>query len=413
MATKGVYSHPMDRVFLKNREEDRILLGHPWVFDNEIERYQGPCESGSTVEVLTKSGHFLGKGVLNRASKITVRLFTRDREEEVDRDFFLRRFRSALDSRKSFYQDRDSYRLVFAESDLVPGLIVDRFASTDGKVYLSAQFLTLGVDRWRDEIASALAEATGAAGIFERSDVPVRRLEGLEERKGFLTGDFDPRIVILENGVELEVDLEKGQKTGYFLDQKDNRQRVASVCSGIVGENGDRCRVLDTFTHTGAFGLNAWKGGASEIESVDVSEEAVATVKANALRNGADRVRAVQADVFDLLKDYEKQGRKFDLIVLDPPAFTKSAKMIEKAYGGYKEINLRALRLLERGGYLVTCSCSHFFGADRFYSMLQNAARDSRKTLQILEKRGPGPDHPSLSGYPESDYLKCAVCRSW
>lgn len=403
----------MDRVFLKTREEDRILLGHPWIFDNEIERFQGDCASGSVVEALTKSGHFLGKGVVNRASKITVRLFTRDRDEAIDASFFASRFRSALATRSAFYGERDSYRLVFAESDLVPGLIVDRFAAIDGRVFLSVQFLTLGVDAFRDVIVAALLETTGADGIFERSDVHVRALEGLDERKGWIGAAFDPRIVILENGIELEVDLENGQKTGYFLDQKENRKIVSRLASGILAEKG-ACRVLDTFTHTGAFGLNAWKGGATEIESVDISAEAVSTVNANAARNGAaGSVLSVQADVFDLLKSYERDGRIFDLIVLDPPAFTKSAKMIEKAYGGYKEINLRALRLLSPGGYLVTCSCSHFFSAERFYSMLQHAARDSRKTLQILEKRGPGPDHPALSGYPESDYLKCAVIRSW
>ncbi len=403
----------MDRVFLKAKEEDRILLGHPWIFDNEIERFQGPCAPGSPVEVLTKSGHFLGKGVVNRNSKIAVRLFTRDREENIGRAFFLRRFRAALDSRSLFYGESDSYRLVFAESDFVPGLVVDRFASIDGKTFLSVQFLTLAVDAFRDDIVSALLEATGSDGIFERSDVHVRGLEGLEERKGWIGPSFGPRIAIRENGIELEVDLENGQKTGYFLDQKDNRAVVARIAAGL-SKGGKPCRVLDTFTHTGAFGLNAWKGGATEVESVDISEEAVATVKANALRNGASKaVTGRQADVFDLLKEYERDGKRFDLIVLDPPAFTKSAKMIEKAYGGYKEINLRAMRLLESGGYLVTCSCSHFFGADRFYAMLQNAAKDSHKSLQILEKRGPGPDHPSLSGYPESDYLKCAVARVW
>ncbi len=413
MATKAIYSHSMDRVFLKAREEDRILLGHPWVFDNEIERYQGPCASGAAVEVMTKAGHFLGKGVVNRESKITVRLFTRDRAEEIDREFFARRVRAAQEARLPFYAVGDSYRLVFAESDYLPGLVVDRFASVDGTVFLSVQFLTLAMETFRDHIVSALLEVTGADGIFERSDVHVRGLEGLEERKGWIGASFNPRVTIRENGIELEVDLENGQKTGYFLDQKDNRARVAQLAAGIAKKDG-RCRVLDTFTHTGAFGLNAWKGGATEVESVDISDEAIETVRANAKRNGAaSAVTARQADVFDLLKEYEREGRKFDLIVLDPPAFTKSAKMIEKAYGGYKEINLRAMRLLENGGYLVTASCSHFFGADRFYSMLQHAAKDSRRTLQILEKRGPGPDHPALSGYPESDYLKCAIIRVW
>jgi 23S rRNA (cytosine1962-C5)-methyltransferase len=308
--------------------------------------------------------------------------------------------------RKLRYTPADSYRLLFAESDLVPGLIVERYAAIDGKVYLVVQFLTLGVDRFRDDIVAALREVVSPDGIYERSDVHVRGLEGIPERSGWIGAESDPVIVIRENGVELEVDLAKGQKTGYFLDQKDNRRLVASIASGR--------RVLDTFTHTGAFGLNACAGGAASVVSVDISEEAVATVNANIARNGAgDRMTAVAADVFDLLKQYEREGKTFDLIILDPPAFTKSAKMIEKAYGGYKEINLRAMKLLVSGGYLVTCSCSHFFTADHFYRMIQNAAMDAHRTAQILEKRGPGPDHPALVGYPESDYLKCALLRVW
>lgn len=396
----------MNRIFLKEKEEDRILLGHPWIFDNEIGRTQGDCPDGTVVDVLTKSGHFLGRGVINNNSKIRVRIFTRQKDEEINTSFFASRFRSALAMRSSFYEPTDSYRLVFAEADLVPGLVVDRFASVDGKVYLSVQFLTLGVDRFKAEIVSALRDVVSPDGIFERSDVHVRGLEGLEESKGCLGPDFDPRITISENGIKLLVDLENGQKTGYFLDQKENRRIVGVLSKGLS--------VLDTFTHTGAFGLNAWKGGAREVVSVDISEEAVRTVEASiALNRAGSVVTARTADVFDLLKEYEKEGRKFGLIVLDPPAFTKSAKMIEKAYGGYKEINLRAMRLLEKGGYLVSCSCSHFFDADHFYRMLQNAALDAHRSVQILEKRGPGPDHPSLIGYPESDYLKCAVMRVW
>ena len=401
----------MNKIFLNPKEEDRIQLGHPWVFDNEIGRYQGDCNNGDVVEVYTKAGHFLGRGIINKKSKISVRLFTRKKDEEIDAAFFVSRVRDALEIRKKFYRKEDSYRLLFAESDLVPGLIVDRFADTSGKIWLSAQFLTLAVDRFRVEIVAALNEVVHPDGIFERSDVHVRGLEGIEERKGWISlangkTDADPVITILENGIKIRVDLENGQKTGYFLDQKDNRRIVAGLSKGMA--------VLDTFTHTGAFGLNAWKGGASSVVSVDISEDAVATVNANIALNGAGKVMsALTADVFDLLKEYEREGRRFDLIILDPPAFTKSAKMIEKAYGGYKEINLRAMKILSSGGILVTCSCSHFFGADHFYRMLQNAAMDAHKTVQVLGNYGPGPDHPTLVGYPESDYLKCAVLRVW
>ena len=396
----------MNRIFLKAKEEERIRLGHPWVFDNEIGRYQGDCPTGSTVDVFTKDGQFLGRGIINRNSKISVRIFTRKKDEEIDGAFFSRRIASALETRSRFYGKHDSYRLMFAESDLVPGLVVDRFADVSGKVYLSVQFLTLSVDSHRDEIVKALNDTVKPDGIFERSDVHVRGLEGIPEQKGWIGAASDPVITISENGIKLRVDLENGQKTGYFLDQKENRKIVAGISKGL--------RVLDTFTHTGAFGLNAWKGGAVSVESADISEEAVRTVNENIALNGASSVMtAVTADVFDLLKAHEKEGRRYDLIVLDPPAFTKSAKMIEKAYGGYKEINLRAMKILNPGGYLITCSCSHFFDASHFYHMIQNSAMDAHKTVQILEKRGPGPDHPSLSGYPESDYLKCAVLRIW
>lgn len=396
----------MQRIFLKDREEDRIRLGHPWVFDNEIGVYQGECASGSTVDVMTKSGHFLGRGVINRASKITVRIFTRDKTEAIDRDFFLKRIRGALESRLVFYDADDSYRLLFAESDFIPGLVVDLFKSVEGKVFLVVQFLTLGVDVFRAEILSCLEEVLSPDGIFERSDVHVRALEGLEEKKGWTGKKSNPLIQIQENGIVLTVDLENGQKTGYFLDQKENRRVVSRIAKGK--------RVLDTFTHTGAFGLNAWKGGALSVLSVDISQEAVERVRDNILHNGAEAsMTASCADVFDLLKDLEKQGTEFDCIILDPPAFTKNAKMAEKAYGGYKEINLRAMKILSRGGYLVTCSCSHFFGSDLFYRMLANAAMDAKRSVQILSKTGPGFDHPSLIGYPESDYLKCAVLRVW
>jgi Predicted SAM-dependent methyltransferases len=396
----------MNKIFLKPKEEERIQLGHPWVFDNEIGRYQGDCADGDVVEVYTKAGHFLGRGIINKKSKISVRIFTRDRDEAIDEAFFERRIRAASAFRDRLYSAEDSYRLVFAESDLLPGLVVERFVDLEGRVFLVVQFLTLAVDHFRDAIIEALNAVLSPYGIFERSDVHVRGLEGISERKGWIGAERDPRIVIRENGIKVRVDLENGQKTGYFLDQKDNRRLVASLSKDLS--------VLDTFTHTGAFGLNAWKGGARSVVSVDISEEAVGTVRENIALNGAGQVMsAVTADVFDLLKAYEKDGKRFDLIVLDPPAFTKSAKMIEKAYGGYKEINLRAMKLLTPGGYLVTCSCSHFFGADLFYRMIQNAAMDAHRTVQILEKRGPGPDHPSLVGYPESDYLKCAVCRVW
>ncbi len=396
----------MDKLFLKQGEEDRILRGHPWIFDNEIGRFQGECPDGKPVEVFSKSGLFLGTGVINRHSRISVRLFSRTRGETLDRAFFVARIREAFDHRMRLYGPDSSWRLVFAEADFIPGLVVDRFLDISGRVWLVAQFLTLGADVFRTEVREALVEVCSPAGIYERSDVHVRALEGLEETTGWMWGSGDPVIEIKENGVNIRVDLAHGQKTGYFLDQKDNRALVARYARDL--------RVLDTFTHTGAFGLNAAYGGASGVISADISAEAIQTVQYNIERNGfSQRMQAVQADVFELLRNYEKEDRRFDMIILDPPAFTKSAKMAEKAYGGYKEINLRAMKLLERGGYLVTCSCSHFFPAELFYKMIHSAAGDAKRTYQILSRNGPAGDHPVLGGYPESDYLKCAFLRIW
>lgn len=396
----------MDRVFLKSKEENRIRLGHPWIFDNEIGVFQGPCADGSPVEVMTKSGLFLGRGMINRKSKITVRLFTRDKDEQIDRAFFERRIARACELRKTLFSPEESYRLIFAEADLIPGLICDRFVDTSGKVFLSVQFLTLGVDHFRDEIISVLSEYTGAKGIFERSDVHVRGLEGIPEQKGWIGHKGPSEIVIRENCIDLLVDLENGQKTGYFLDQKDNRRRVVPLVSGK--------RVLDAFTHTGSFALNAWKGGAASVLAVDISETAIETVQKNITLNSAGSVVSTQvADVFDFLKAADRAEDRYDCIILDPPAFTKTAKMSNKAYGGYKEINLRAMKILESGGYLVSCSCSHFFTEEQFYHVIKSAAMDAKKTVQFLGKYGPSADHPSLSGYPESDYLKCAVMRVW
>ena len=303
-----------------------------------------------------------------------------------------------------FYTKSDSYRLCFGESDFIPGFIADRYRDIEGRVFLSVQFLSLAAEVFRSEIISALEKLCHPYGIYERSDVAVRELEGLEQKKGWIGGDHDPKIVIRENGVLLTVDLEKGQKTGYFLDQKDNRRLVADLAKG--------CRVLDTFTHTGAFGLNASLFGAAEVISADISPEAVALTKENIILNHSEKTNTVlEADVFELLKSYCDSGETFDVIILDPPAFTKNAKTSSKAYGGYKEINLRAMKILKTGGYLLTCSCSHFFTDEMFMNMLLNAGRDAHKKLQIISRTGPGPDHPVLAGYPESSYLTCVLLR--
>jgi 23S rRNA (cytosine1962-C5)-methyltransferase len=306
--------------------------------------------------------------------------------------------------RRMFYKDTDSYRLIFGEADFIPGLICERFCDEKGRIIIVAQFLSLSCEVFRDNILAALKKICKPDAIYERSDAGVRDKEGLPQTSGWIFGSGETQFTIVENGIKLGVDIANGQKTGYFLDQKFNRTAAASFCKGKS--------VLDTFTHTGAFGLNAFKNGAREVISVDISPEAVEMVNHNIEINKAgNKMKAVCADVFDLLKQYEAAGEKFDVIVLDPPAFTKSAKMIEKAYGGYKEINLRAMRLLKPNGILVTCSCSYFMETNMFCDMIMHAAMDSHRRVQILEKHGAGPDHPVLLGYPKSEYLKCVVCR--
>ena len=416
-------SNNFPRVFLNSKEEKEIQQGFPWVFDNEIShiKYRADeksewkneslkncsVEDGSVIEVYTKAGGFLGTGVINKKSKITVRLIGNEHADVIINDaaaFYEKRILDSYNMRRMFYDEKDSYRLIFGEADFIPGLISERFCDEKGHIIIVVQFLSLSCEVFRNEIIAALKKVCKPDGIYERSDASVRDKEGLVQTAGWIYGKGETQFTIVENGIKLGVDIANGQKTGYFLDQKFNRVAAAAFCKGKS--------VLDTFTHTGAFGLNAFKNGAREVTSVDISPEAVDMVNHNIeLNNAGNVMKAVCADVFDLLKQYESEGRKFDVIILDPPAFTKSAKMIEKAYGGYKEINLRALRLLNEGGILVTCSCSYFMETHMFFDMLMHAAMDSHKRIQILEKRGAGPDHPVLLGYPKSEYLKCVVCR--
>jgi len=427
-------SNNFPRVFLNKNEEKEVLQGFPWVFDNEISHLKykkeeggewktdslkdAAVENGSLVEVYTKAGGYLGCGILNKHSKITVRIIERmhaDQFEQNKNQIIEEKIQNACDLRALYYSADDSYRLIFGEADLIPGLICERFCDQEKHVYLIIQFLSMSCNVFRKEILESLIKICKPYQIYERSDSSAREKEGLPAVDGWLdlySQDFSINenskesglITIVENGIKLNVDLINGQKTGYFLDQKFNRLAAAAFCKGK--------KVLDTFTHTGAFGLNAFKAGAKEVTSVDISSEAVEMVNKNIKSNKAENVmKAVCADVFDLLKEYEQKEEKFDVIILDPPAFTKSAKMIQKAYGGYKEINLRAMRLLNKGGILITCSCSYFMETNMFCDMIMHAAMDSHKQVQILEKRGAGPDHPVLLGYPKSEYLKCIICK--
>lgn len=413
------------RFFLKKGEEREIRQGFLWAFDNEIERVkffggkewkdapfaeivsEGKVKDGECVEIFSSAGGFLGSGIFNSKSKIAVRIVSDSHADKIFEDkagFVFKKICDAYNLRRIHFSDEDSFRVCFDEADLLPGLTVERYFSEDGKIYLVVQFLALAAEVFRNEILSALEKVLKPFAIYERSDADVREKEGLEKKSGWLGRRGKEEIVILENGVRISVDLARGQKTGYFLDQKLNRAEIARYCHGK--------NVLDTFCHTGAFGLNAFKAGAKSVICADISSDAVEIAKKNIELNGAEKiVKTVCADVFELLRQYESDGKKFDVIILDPPAFTKSARAVKKAYGGYKEINLRAMRILNPGGILVTCSCSYFFDANAFYSMLANAATDSHRRVQVLQKRGAAFDHPVLLGYPRSEYLCCAICK--
>lgn len=410
---------------MKKGEEREIRQGFLWAFDNEIKRVkffdekewkdapfaeivsEEKVKDGECVEIFSSAGGFLGSGIFNSKSKIAVRIVSDSHADKIFEDkagFIFKKICDAYNLRRIHFSDEDSFRVCFDEADLLPGLTVERYFSEDKKIYLVVQFLALAAEVFRNEILSALEKVLKPFAIYERSDADVREKEGLEKKSGWLGRRGKEEIVILENGVRISVDLARGQKTGYFLDQKLNRAEIARYCHGK--------NVLDTFCHTGAFGLNAFKAGAKSVICADISSDAVEIAKKNIELNGAEKiVKTVCADVFELLRQYESDGKKFDVIILDPPAFTKSARAVKKAYGGYKEINLRAMRILNPGGILVTCSCSYFFDPNAFYSMLANAATDGHRRVQVLQKRGAAFDHPVLLGYPRSEYLCCAICK--
>lgn len=385
------------RIFLKPKEELRIVRGHPWVYGNEVARMEGDIRSGELAEVFSAAGTFVGKGYLNTASKIFVRILSRDPASVIDEGFF----REILLRADRFRRESgcgDSYRVLFGEADGIPGLIVDRYGD-----YLVVQILSLGIDRRKEMFVRLLVELFRPSGIYERSDVPIRRKEGLEEFSGVLFGTVPDTVVLRENEVFLEVNLKEGQKTGTFLDQRENHAALRPYVEGK--------RVLDCFSHAGGFGLHAARYGAREVECVDLSPLAVKEIETNARLNGFDNVTAVRADVFALLRQYEKEGRSFEAIILDPPAFAKTGEAVERAFAGYKEINLRAMKLLTSGGILFTCSCSQHMTPDLFLGMLQEAAEDSGRLVQMVEFRIQGKDHPTLLGSEESLYLKCLVLR--
>ena len=388
------------------KAEASLLRGHPWVYDAEILNIEGETDNGGLVDVLSKKGRYLGTGFLSQQSKIRVRLISRNANDRFDAAFWERKLRWAWDYRKTVMgpEDLNCCRVIFGEADAFPGLTVDKFNDL-----LSVQVLSVGMERIKEMLIPMLVrilreDGQEICGVFERNDVALREKEGMTQYKGWfpLAGEEIPASAITEiteNGIKYLVDVENGQKTGFFLDQKYNRRAVASMAKGHT--------VLDCFTHTGSFALNAAKGGAAHVTAVDVSEAAVEMARANAARNGlTDVVECVVANVFDLLPALEKEPPKYDFIILDPPAFTKSRKTVANAITGYKEINYRAMRLLPRGGYLATCSCSHFATEEKFIAMLQDAARDAGVQLRQIEARQQSCDHPILWGVEETNYLK-------
>ena len=400
---------PYPRITITPKGEAALTGGHPWVYEGEVTAADGTPEDGGLVDVVSRRGSWLGCGFYNSHSKIRVRLLSRNANDDFSDAFWERRIRYAWDYRKTVMGETDSRccRVIFGEADLFPGLTVDRFESV-----LVTQTLSLGMERIKDRLFPLLAkvlreDGQEIRGIYERNDVALREREGMTQNKGWypLPGETPPEtttVDITENGIVYTVDFENGQKTGFFLDQKYNRLAVAKLAKGKT--------VLDCFTHTGSFALNAAKGGAAHVTAVDVSEFAVQCAAENARRNGLETVMdCVAANVFDLLPELEKQPRKYDFIILDPPAFTKSRRTVANAMTGYKEINYRAMKLLPRGGYLATCSCSHFATEELFIKMLRSAARDAGVQLRQIECRQQCADHPILWGVEETNYLKLFI----
>ena len=385
-------------VTLKKGEGRLLKAGGMWIYDNEIASVTGDFENGDIVTVHDFDGYPMGRGFLNQNSKIAVRMMTRNASQEIDREFIHMRVKNAWDYRKKT-TDTDSCRLIFGEADFLPGIVIDKFTDV-----LVVESLALGIDRMKlmilEEVKKVL-ETDGIVirGIYERSDAKVREQEGMQRFKGFIGPEFDTSVQIEENGIRYAVDVCNGQKTGFFLDQKYNRNAVRKLCKDA--------RVLDCFTHTGSFALNAAAAGAASVLGADASETGIAQAQLNARLNGLeDRVQFVCRDVFELLPELEQQKQRFDVVILDPPAFTKSRNSVKNAVRGYREINLRAMKLVEDGGFLATCSCSHFMTQELFAQTIQLAARSVHRRLRQVEFRTQAPDHPVLWAAQESYYLK-------
>lgn len=388
----------MKNIFLKKKISNRVLNGHPWIFGNEVSEANSSITAGEIVDVYTHDKKFIGRGYINPKSQILIRLLTRDKNEQINDDFFYRRILYAWEYRKQLGY-HENCRLVFGEADELPQLIIDKFND-----HFVLQTLALGIDLWKPSIVSALNKIFSPKGIFERNDVPVRELEGLNQYKGFLSEPFPTEIIIRENGLQFYVDIENGQKTGYFLDQQDNRRAIQHIAKGAD--------VLGAFTYTGSFEIHAAHYGAKSVLGLDISENAVSLANRNAALNNYDHIcRFECANIFDVLKTWTKEHKQYDVVMLDPPSFTKSRATIQKAVAGYKEINLRGMKLVKPGGFLVTSSCTNLVPPKMFLEIIEMAAKDARKRLRQVVFNTQSADHPIVYNLENTKYLKFLIVQ--
>lgn len=389
----------MQKIWLRNKISKRVENGHPWVFGNEVDVQKSKVDAiapGDIVEVFNSGDQFIGRGFANPKSQIIVRILTRDRNEVINATFFYNRIQQAWAYRQKIGYT-ENCRLVFGEADNMPALIIDKFNN-----YFVLQTLAFGMEVWKQAIVDAIQKIFSPKGIFERNDVPVRELEGMVQQKGFLGEPFDTNIIINENGLKFHVDILNGQKTGYFLDQQDNRRAIQHIVKGA--------EVLEAFSYTGTFGIHAAHYGAKSVLGLDISENAVAMANKNAELNGLQNICKFEAfNAFDALKNWSKEGKKYDVVMVDPPAFTKSRENIDKAIAGYKEINLRAMKMLRPGGFLVTCSCTNLVQPKMFLDMVEMAAKDARKKLRQVTYASQASDHPIVWGMENTEYLKFLI----
>jgi 23S rRNA (cytosine1962-C5)-methyltransferase len=388
----------MAKFYLRKKIGDRVVNGHPWVFANELGDSEGEYKAGDIVDVHSSNGTYIGSGYINPSSLIRIRILTRNKQEPINEEFFYNKLLAAWEYRKQLGYV-ENCRLIFGEADGMPALIIDKFND-----YFVIQSMALGIDLWKQAIVDALKKIFNPKGIYERNDVPVRELEGLQQIKGFLSEPFDTNIIINENGLQFHVDIANGQKTGYFLDQQDNRRAIANIVKGA--------NVLEAFCYTGTFSVHAAHYGAKKVLGLDISEQAVEKAKANALLNSYQHICDFKAvNAFDYLKQISKEQQQFDVVILDPPAFTKSREHIQKAVTGYKEINLRGMKLVKPGGFLVSASCTNLVPPDLFLKTIEMAAKDAKRKLRQVTWQTQAADHPIVWHIPNTQYLKFLIVQ--